>query len=187
MRNQESRRHEIAERAEPPLLRLVEQRRPVEVHEIEEVGRQRQRRAQTIDVQSPAEPLHRHLEGLGRAVRAERDDLAVEHQLAGRQGAHDLDDLGHRRRDVAQLPREDAHVVTGLVDLDACAVHFQLQRRVGAQLGEGGFDVIGRVREHRLDRTEQLQREAGRVRRCAIRQGRGGNRGQVARPASRPA
>ena len=73
--------------------------------------------------------------GCGAPSGRERDRLAVEDQLARRQRPHRLDDLRHRGGDVVQVAGEDAHLVAGLVDLDARAVELPLERG-GAERGE---------------------------------------------------
>jgi len=68
---------------------------------------------------------------------------------------HRLDDLRNRRCDVVQPPGEDPHLAAGLVDLDARPVQLELERRI-AHPAESLVQVLGRLREHRLHRTEQL-------------------------------
>ena len=69
-----------------------------------------------------------------------RDHLAVEDQPLRRQRAHGLDDLRHGGGHVVQRAREDAHLVAGLVHLDARAVELVLERGV-AEIGQRLVDV----------------------------------------------
>src|SRR5207253_8144830 len=74
-------RCDIAERREAPFLRLVEQGLAVEIQEVEEERSERQVAPQALDVQPAAEAAHRRLKWEWRAVRPERDRLAVQDQL----------------------------------------------------------------------------------------------------------
>ena len=70
------------------------------------------------------------LKGPGAAARRQRDHLTVENQLASGNRASQRHDFGNRDRHVAQIPREDAHLVVDLVHLDARAVEFVFERRL---------------------------------------------------------
>ena len=111
-------------------LRRVEQRGTVQGKGIEEEGGQRQLAPQRSDVQAASEPAHGDLERQGTAVGSQGDDLTVQNELAGRQGARDLDHLRHGCRDVAQVARVDAHLVARLVHLNARAIELVLERRI---------------------------------------------------------
>ncbi len=90
-----------------------------------------------------------------RPVGAQGDRFAVEDDLACGQRACRLDDFRHGDADVAQVARVDTHVVAGLVHLDARAIELVFERRL-AKISKSGFNVRGRVGEHRLDRRERL-------------------------------
>ena len=160
-RDDERRRHRVGERVEALVRRPVHERHAVAVQAIEEEHRERQLGAHARDVELAAEAAHRHLERLRRTARGERDRFAVEDQLARRQVAHRLDDLGHRGRHVVQGARVDPDLVAGLVHLHAGAVDLPFEGG-GAEQRERRGDVVGRLREHRLQRAEQRDREARR-------------------------
>src|SRR4051812_33326071 len=87
------------------------------------------------------------------------DGLAVEEDLARGEGLDGLDQLGHGSRDLVAAAGVDADLVPRLVDLDAGAVELELQRGL-AQTVERLGDVPRRLREHRLERPEELEPEA---------------------------
>ena len=136
-------------------LRRVEQRRTVQRKGIEEERRERQLAPHRVDVEAASEAAHRDLERQRTAVRAKRDDLAVQDDLAGRQGARDLDHLGHGGRDVAQVARVRAHLVARLVHLDARAIELVLECRI-VHACERVADVLRGVGQHRLHGLEDL-------------------------------
>ncbi len=121
------------------------------------------------------------------AAGLERDDFAVEHQLARGQRAHQGDDLRRRRGDVVQRTREDRDVIARLVDLHACAVDFVLERRV-AELRDCVSDALAGLGKHRPDRPHQLHDE--RVERgwTGVARGQRGarHRSEIARQHGRP-
>jgi hypothetical protein len=156
----------------------------VEPEAIEEEGPERQCRVRRFDVELAAEPAHRHLERLRAAVRPERERLAVENGIVQRKRSYRLDNVRNRAGHVIEAPREDAHLVGRFVHLHAGSVQLELenglaeflQRLVGTLYGAG---------QHRPDRAEQLDREAGERRgtsgqRCLR------HRGEVARDHHRP-
>ena len=130
-----------------------------EIEQVEEEGRQRDALARRLDVQPPAEPPHRLLERPRPTVRAERDRLALDHDLAHGQPSRPLHHLGHARGDVLQVACEDPHLVARPVHLQPHAVHLVLEGRLAEPI-ERLLRVVGRVREHRRDRREELQRES---------------------------
>ena len=82
--------------------------------------------------------------------------FAVEHERSGIERARDLDDFRHARRDVVEVPREHAHLVTVAVHLDSSAVELPFDRRAPDRRQRIGDR--GRARgEHRLDGTQHLQ------------------------------
>ncbi len=96
-----------------------------------------------------------------RAVRTERDDLAVHDQLGHRERSHGIDDFGNGRRDVAQIPREDTDLVAALVRLDPRAVQLPLEGDVVLQLHQRSVHVFRWLRQHRLNGLKQLNAERG--------------------------
>jgi hypothetical protein len=96
--------------------------------------------------------------GAGRAILAQRNRLAVEHELARAACAHGLDQLRHGRRDLVQPARVDAHDVALAVHLHARAVQLVVERGA-VQARQCVLHVVGRLREHRLQRPEQLHAE----------------------------
>src|SRR5262245_63394334 len=77
---------DLAERAEPLRLRMVDERCAVEVQAIEEKWRQRTRRSQAVHFEPPTEPLHRPLKRVWRAIGAQRDHFTVEDHVMRSQG-----------------------------------------------------------------------------------------------------
>ncbi|MEI2653091.1 MAG: hypothetical protein V9G12_13260 [Microthrixaceae bacterium] len=97
-----------------------------------------------------AEAGRRVLEGLGRAVLADAEELAVEHDRSHRerrqQVAHGAQSIGH----VVEVAGVEANLVAVAVRLDADAVELPLDRR-GPGAGEGLGDVGRRGGQHGLD------------------------------------
>ena len=79
------------ERGEALAGRAVGQALALQPQAVEEEGAQRQLGARALDVQLAAEAAHRDLERLRPAGGGEGEHLAVEDQLAGGQGARELD------------------------------------------------------------------------------------------------
>jgi hypothetical protein len=157
-------RHDVRGRhGEQPVeslaLRQIDRVLATLVQQVEEHRHDRELGAQRLDVEPAAEPPHRDLERMGAAVGGERDRLAVEHEAPCGQCAHELDDLRHRGRHLVQQPRKHAHVVVRLVDLNARAVELVLERRPAEPL-DRLVDRVRGLREHRRDRSEQLEPEA---------------------------
>ncbi len=155
--------------------------RPVafEVQQVEEERREGQLPARLLDVLAAPQPPHRLLERPRPPVRAQGERLALDHGLPDGQRARPLDDLGQAGRDVLELPREDPDLVAGTVDLEPRAVDLVLEGSL-AETGERFLRVPGRAREHRRDRREQPQREAGEAGR-ALLEGGAGERAEVGR------
>src|SRR5947199_210203 len=151
-------RHGPAQRREALAGRPVQEVLAVEMEDVEEERGQGKLAAQAGDVELAAEAAHGDLERQRRAVRPQRDDLAVEDELARRQGLDGLDQLGHGRGDVVPPAREDADLLPGLVDLDAGAVQLQLEGGLAEPL-QGLGDVPRRRGEHGLEGAQQLEAE----------------------------
>ncbi len=92
------------------------------------------------------------------SIRAQRDRLAVEDQRLRARAAHRGDDFRHARRDVVQVARIDAHLVRGLVHLDARAIELPLDQR-SAERGKRSLHVLGRLGKHRQHRLHHAHRE----------------------------
>ena len=105
------------------------------------------------------------LEGLGAAVLAQRDRLAVQHEPARRQAAGRGGDLGQPGGEVVEGAAEDGHVVAVAVHLDPGAVELPVDRPL-AHLPHGLLQR-GRGRgEHGRERPPDLEPErlqAGRA------------------------
>ena len=114
----------------PFALRLCSEGSAVSVETIEEERRQRHIRSKAIDIQPASKPAHRFLKRQWRSVALQRQHLAIENDLACRQRHDRLDDLGHGGCHITERAREYAHLVTGLVHLDAGAIELQLERRL---------------------------------------------------------
>jgi hypothetical protein len=136
--------------------RLVEQVVAVEVQDVEE------ERVELVALVpfAGAEARAGDLEGLGPAVVAQRDRLAVEHDRPGGERAGRRDDLGQARGDLVERAREDRDVVAVAVHLHAGAVHLPLDRR-GRRLLHRRRDVRRRAGEHRRDRAADLEPQRG--------------------------
>ncbi len=119
---------------------------------------QRQLGTKRGDLEPASEATHRRLKRVRTAVAAKRDRLAVEDQLPSGERPRRFDDLGHGGGDLVALARVDGDVVARLVDLHAGAVDLPFERGF-AELFERGVEVRGRLREHRLERTEELHGE----------------------------
>ena len=89
-RHDEGRRQRL-ERHDPGVLCLIDQRLAAGIQTIEQKRRQRNLCPQTFHIQLPAEPLHRHLKGMWRAVKPKRDDT------------HRVDHFGNGGRDVTKV------------------------------------------------------------------------------------
>ena len=124
----------------------------VQMEDVEEERRERNLAPEPRPVRPAPEAAHRHLERPRATVRAESDRLAVEDRRPRIQCQHGLDDLGHAIRDLRKIAREHPHVVSRPVDLDARPVELPLDDRRGDAV-EGGCDVGGGLRQHRLQRT----------------------------------
>ncbi len=90
----------------------------------------------------------------------ECNGLTVEHQRIHRESAHFLDDFRHRAGHFVQPACIDADVARHLVDLDARAVHFPVERDFARKLPHGFGYVGGGLREHRRYRREQFEPES---------------------------
>ena len=93
------------------------------------------------------------------AVGSKRDHFAVEDRFTRSELSDRLHDFRHRRRDVAKVACEHADVIAALVDLNARAIQLPLERHVTAKLIECLVHVIGRLRQHRLNRLKELDTE----------------------------
>ena len=80
-----------------------------------------------------AEVAHRVLEASRGAGVVDAEHLAVEHEIAARQGAHDLDDAAQSIGDVVEVAGVEPNVAGRAVGLDPRAVELPLDR------GEPGF------------------------------------------------
>ena len=178
-RHQQRWRCAIGQRRCPAGQRLVQEGDAIEVEQVEEKERERHGPAHPLDVEPAAEAGHRGLERVRDAVRPEGDRLAFEDQLARRQRAHGIHDLGHSRGDFVEPARVHPDLVARLVDLDPCAVELPLERGL-AQLGERLGRAVRAAGQHRQHRPEELHREA-RERRGALGQRGAGDVRQVAR------
>ena len=120
------------------------------------------------------------------AVGSKGDHFAVEDRFACGELSDRRHDFRHRRRDVAQVTCEHADVIAALVHLNARAVQLPLERHVTAKLIECLVHVIGRLRQHRLDRLKELDTETSQspVRRQRVPPWR---RARACRPSSPPA
>ena len=132
---------------------------PSTMEHVEEERGERSLRGR-LAIRPAPEAAHRHLEPVGRAVGFQRDRLTVEHDRVDRKGESHLDHLRHAIGDVGEAPRERAHVPSEPVHLQASAVELPLDGR-GSKSLEGTLEVVGRLREHRLHGTQDLQLEAG--------------------------
>ena len=113
------------------------------------------------------------------AVGPQRDHFAVHDRLVDGQHAHRRDDLGDGGRHVPKVAREHPDLVAALVDLDAGAIQLPFERGLILQLCESRIDVVGRLRQHRLHRLEDLNAEPGEAV-FAADQGRPGHRSERA-------
>ena len=85
-----------------------------------------------------------------------------------RQATDRFHHLGYRLSDVVQLAGEHPHLVARLVNLDTRAVELVLERSLAflpAQVRQRLPHIVGGLREHRLQRAEQLDTKAGEARR----------------------
>src|SRR4029453_18977902 len=89
---------------------------------VEEDGRKRHRRTLNLDVDARAEATHRHLERMRPPVRAQRDDLPVEHDALDGKSQYGVDDLGHAIGDVRQAARECTHLRAETMHLESRSV-----------------------------------------------------------------
>ncbi len=151
-------RRQLSERGEATGLRLVDHRLAVGVEQVEQHRRERQLLSEALHLQLAPETAHRDLKRIRRAVRPQRDHLAVQDGLASGERPRHLDHLRHGVRHVPQAPGVDAHLVALFVHLDPGPVELVLQRGL-TQLRERRVHVLRRLREHRLDRPEQLDPE----------------------------
>ena len=127
---------------------------------VEEERRERQGRSSCLRARAAAEPAHRDLKGIRPAVGPQGDHLPVEdHRLDGQREDRG-DDLRHAVGDVGEAPRERAHLAAETVHLQPRAVELPLRRRRAGAV-DRGRDVLGRLREHRLDGTKHLEAEPG--------------------------
>jgi hypothetical protein len=180
-------RHGPGQFGVPPLVGQVDQIRPVGVQHVEQEHRKRD--AGTFGVPVLAGGAGRGvLEGQRPAVRAQRDQLAVEDRRAHRQPGQDGHHLREPAGDLIQGPGEQAHGALRQMRLDPDAVELPLHRagRVAADLGQGVGDTRSAGREHRPDRPAYLQAE-GVQRVPATRERRGGHRPERAAQHHRPA
>jgi hypothetical protein len=169
----------LGERGRPALQRLVEERRPVNEEAVEEKRRERQVRAQPVDIETSAEAPHRDLKRMRRARRLKRDHLAVDDEFAARRRARDRNHFRNRVGDFLQGPREDVDVVAGLVDLDARAIELLFHQRI-AGVAERLLQIRRRFSQHRMHGPQQLHREPCE-RRLTIDDDCARNRREVAR------
>ena len=178
-------RHDRGEHGRPLRGRRVEQIGPVEVQHVEEHRGQRGGGPQRGRVAATADPGRGDLERLRPAVRAQRDDLAVEHGGGHRQRQHGLHHLGHPGGDVVQAAGVDRDVGAAAVHLDPGAVELPLHGRL-AQLGQRGVHAVRGPGQHRQHRAADLQPEPGRRGGPAGERGRR-HRAEVAAQHHRPA
>ncbi len=127
---------------------------------VEERGCQGQGPAQLVDLELAPEAAHRHLKGTGPAVLVQGEHLSVQDQRGGGQGAGRLDHLRHTVGDVGQVASEHPHLLGPPVELDAGTIQLPLQRG-RADPGECIGDAVSRLRQHRLERPEELQAKGG--------------------------
>jgi hypothetical protein len=120
---------------------FVDQRLPVEEEAVEEEWVHWQCLSQRVDVELAAEPAHRDLKRMRRAVAAKRNRFAIEDDVARGQRPCGLDDLGDRRADIAKVARVDVDLVAGLVHLDARAIELEFERRL-AEIAQRGVDAV---------------------------------------------
>ena len=169
-------RDPLVEDREALTRRAIEQILAVDVHDVEEEGRE-SCLGSTRAVRPAPEAAHGGLEAVRRPVVAERDRLSVEDRRVDRKAEHDLDHLWHAVRHVGEAPRERSHVATASMHLQAGAVELPLDRR-RTEAFECALEVVRRLREHRLDRAQDLEREPGQRpahrHRGQLRQRRGG-------------
>ena len=158
MRDHQGWRDQRGQRVKALVLRPVEQVVALGVQHVEEDRCQRQLRAQRLHVESPPEAPHRVLERARRAIGLERQNLAVEDQRTGWHRPHGFDDFGDGRCHGTQRAREHQHLVAGLVDLNAGAVEFVLERRF-AQRRQRLADIVGGVSQHRLHGLQNAEAE----------------------------
>ena len=88
-------------------------------------------------------------------IGVEGDRLAVEHGVAHRQRACDLDDLGHARGHVVEAPAEDRDVAVAHVHLHADSIELPLRARCPEAL-DRGRGIRCAAGEHRRERTPDL-------------------------------
>jgi hypothetical protein len=210
-RHEQLGRHGPGQLGVPPPVGQVDQIRAVGVQHVEQEHRKRDAGAGVLAGGAGRGVL----EGQRPAVRAQRDQLAVEDRRAHRQ----LGQGGHHHResagDLIQGPGEQAHGAFGQMRLDPDAVELPLhrafhrafhriqagrlsrrgsggrrsralRRATGADLGQGFFDTRGAGREHRPDRPAHLQAE-GVQRVPPARECRDGHRPERAAQHHRPA
>ena len=105
-----------------PIARgVVDEVLAVEVEAVEQAQRQRARPRAT------GRATGRDLKRERSLIGVEGDRLAVEHGVAHRQRACDLDDLGHARGHVVEAPAEDRDVAVAHVHLHAHSVELPLR------------------------------------------------------------
>ena len=144
------------------LVRAFEKVVAVEMETVEEERRERQPLCIGLRVCAAAEPAHRDLEGIRPAVRSQGDHLPVENHRVDGESEHRGDNLRDAVGDVRKAPRERAHLAAETVHLQSRAVQLPLRcRRAGAV--DRGRDVLGRLRQHRLDGTKHLEAEPGKA------------------------
>jgi hypothetical protein len=67
------------------------------------------------------------LKRLRTAVLAQHQGFAVQHQICGRGGRSDLDQLRDAIGHGVSLPAEDPHLAALLMDLHACPIQLELE------------------------------------------------------------
>ncbi len=117
-----------SEGVEPSAVALIEKRSSIEIQEIEEDRRNRQRLTRSFHLEPASEPRHRRLEGVRPSIRLQSDDLALENELSRRERPCHLDHLGHGGGDIVERARVHPHILAALVDLNASAIQLPLER-----------------------------------------------------------
>ena len=131
MRSHRTSGDDLFEHRESDALWFRRQRLAVDVQAIEEERRQRQFRAQAIDIEAPAEPPHRFLKWQRRRRQACSASTSPS-RISSRAGSCRTDSTTSGTADVTSRSdaREYPDIVARLVHLDACPVELELERRL---------------------------------------------------------